>query len=59
MSKPQVKNLIGSPLKVVNIGLENFATELRLQDAEVVHVDWRPPAGGNPQLASLLSKLGT
>ena len=58
MNKPDGKNLLTSPLKVVNIGLEGFANELREQDVDVIHVDWKPPAGGNPQLAKLLSKLG-
>ena len=46
-------------LKVVNIGLEGFAEELDTQNVEVVHVDWSPPAGGDPKLAALLSKLGS
>lgn len=45
------------PLRVVNIGLELFAEELRAEGVEVVHVDWRPPAGGNPRLAGLLERL--
>jgi len=42
---------------VVNVGLEAFYDSLREQEAEVVHVDWRPPAGGNEQLMSILEKL--
>ncbi|MBI1724456.1 MAG: hypothetical protein HYR52_02325 [Candidatus Tectomicrobia bacterium] len=45
------------PLRVVNIGLELFAEELRAEGVEVVHVDWQPPAGGNPRLAGLLERL--
>lgn len=59
MNKPASNNLLTSPLKVVNIGLEGFAADLRQQDVDVVQVDWKPPAGGNPHLAKLLSKLGT
>ena len=59
MSKLESKSILNAPLKVVNIGLEGFARELKQQDVEVVHIDWKPPAGGNPQLAKLLSKLGT
>ena len=47
------------PLKVVNIGLDSFAEDLKAQSVEVVHVDWSPPAGGDPKLAALLSKLGS
>lgn len=34
---------LGSPLNVVNVGLEVFARSLRAQDVPVVDVDWRPP----------------
>ena len=33
----------------VNVGLSTFADALRAQDAPVVEVDWRPPAGGAPR----------
>ena len=59
MTKSEINNLLEEPLKVVNIGLEGFAQELDQQGVEVVHVDWAPPAGGDPKLADLLSKLGT
>jgi len=59
MTKSEINNLLEEPLKVVNIGLEGFARELDQQGVEVVHVDWAPPAGGDPKLADLLSKLGT
>lgn len=59
MSKRDLKPLIGVPLKVVNVGLEGFADDLRNQKVEVAHVDWQPPARGNAELAKLLSKLGT
>ena len=51
-------DLLTEPVRVINIGLEGFADELRQQDVEVTHVDWAPPAGGDPKLADLLSKLG-
>ncbi len=59
MSGPDVKKLLEQPLKVINIGLEGFARDLDRRGVEVVHVDWTPPAGGDPELADLLSKLGT
>jgi hypothetical protein len=34
-----------------------FAENLASLGAEVVHVQWTPPAGGNAQLAALLDKL--
>lgn len=45
------------PLKVINVGLELFLESLSAQGIEVVQVDWRPPAGGDEHLASLLEKL--
>lgn len=44
-------------LQVINIGLESFAEDLRGQGVEVIHLDWRPPAGGDAQLASLLASM--
>ena len=46
-------------LRVVNIGLEDFARDLESNGAQIVHVDWAPPGGGDPKLADLLSKLGS
>ena len=59
MSEKQVQSLLENPVKVVNVGLEGFSAELEQQGVRVVQVDWAPPAGGDPKLASLLSKLGT
>ena len=43
--------------RVINVGLELFATQLAAHGVPVVHVDWRPPAGGDARLASLLERL--
>jgi hypothetical protein len=43
--------------KVINVGTPLFAQSLQQQGVEVLHVDWRPPAGGNPRLAAGLAKL--
>ena len=48
--------VLDQPLRVVNLGLEVFAAELEATGATVVHVDWRPPAGG-PAVAALLARL--
>lgn len=55
MSK--VNELFSKELKVVNIGLESFYSDLKKQEVSVIHVKWRPSAGGNKKLASLLSRL--
>lgn len=57
MSEKQ--DLLKGPLKVVNVGLDGFAEELKSQGVEVQNVDWSPPAGGDPKLAALLSKMGS
>jgi FdrA protein len=46
-----------TPLSAINVGLEIFSDSLKEQGAEVVSVDWRPPAGGDDRLAGLLSKM--
>ncbi len=48
--------LDGAP-RVVNVGLELFAAELRHLRVPVVHVDWRPPAAGDPALVAQLARL--
>ena len=45
------------PLAGINVGLESFAESLADQDAQVVHVDWKPVAGGNEKLAGILERL--
>jgi FdrA protein len=47
------------PLAAVNVGLESFYDSLITQGAQAVHVEWRPPAGGNEKLASLLARMKT
>jgi len=49
--------LITKPLKIINIGIGSFLESLKNQGVEVVHVDWRPPAGGDAKLMDILDKL--
>ena len=51
-------SILTAELKVVNIGISTFADDLRSQGVEVVHVDWKPPAGGDIEMLRLLEKLG-
>ena len=41
----------------VNIGVEDFANSLKAQGAEVIQVDWTPPAGGDREMMDLLDQL--
>jgi FdrA protein len=45
------------PLAAINAGLESFAESIKDQDAASIHVDWRPPAGGNEKLAGILERM--
>ncbi len=49
--------LFGAGLRVVNLGLPSFAANLRRAGAIAVHVDWRPPAGGDPGALAALDVL--
>jgi len=49
--------IFSEPLRVVNIGVEEFAENLKAAGVEVIQIDWRPPAGGDARLASLLAGL--
>lgn len=47
-----------TPLGIINIGVADFARDMRAAGARVVELDWRPPARGNARMADLLKKLG-
>jgi hypothetical protein len=59
MNEDESRRLLDQPVKVINIGLKGFAEELDGQGVEVTQMDWSPPAGGDPRLASLLSRLSS
>ena len=48
---------LNQPFAAINVGLESFYESLISQGAQAVHMDWRPPAGGNEKLASLLARM--
>jgi hypothetical protein len=43
--------------RVVNVGLPLFADAVARQGFDVVNVDWRIPAGGDPELVAALTRL--
>ncbi|MCP5101239.1 MAG: acyl-CoA synthetase FdrA [Chloroflexi bacterium] len=47
----------GKGVTAVNVGLESFYDSLKGQGGTAVHVDWRPPAGGNEKLMAILAKM--
>ncbi len=60
IEKPMVGvnlNVLHQPLAAINVGLESFTQSLAAQDAPVIQVDWRPPAGGNQELMAILERM--
>jgi FdrA protein len=52
------QKLFSGKLKVINVGLPHFADTLRTQGVDVEQVDWKPVAGGDKKLGSLLDTMG-
>ena len=53
----KLNDLLKSDVAVVNVGAESFAQSVRRQGGIVQHVDWKPPAGGDPEIARILARL--
>ncbi|MHA2400163.1 MAG: fdrA domain protein [Promethearchaeota archaeon] len=53
----EIEKLFNVELKVINIGIEMFADDLEKQKVDVIHVNWRPPAGGDLDILKFLEKL--
>lgn len=52
-----VRELFEKNLKIVNIGLDTFYKDLKSQNVECVQVNWKPKAGGDVKMTSLLDRL--
>ena len=50
-------SLAGEGLVAINVGLESFHDSIITQGGTAVHVDWRPPAGGNEKLMAILARM--
>ncbi len=59
MDVANINKLFKEDLSAVNLGLESFAENLRNEGVKAVQVQWKPPAGGNKEIAELLDKLDT
>lgn len=44
-------------MRVLSVGAPHFAESLRAQGVQVTHLNWRPPAGGDPALMAALGRL--
>ena len=42
---------------IINVGLRSFYDSLCAQGADAIHVEWRPPAGGDLELVRLLADI--
>ena len=57
MDVANINKLFEENLTVVNLGLESFAENLNNEGVKTVQVQWKPPAGGNMEIAELLDKM--
>lgn len=48
---------LNQPLGAINVGLESFTESLATQEAQVIQVDWRPPASGDEKLMAILERM--
>jgi FdrA protein len=49
--------LLAEPVEAINLGVQDFADNLEAQGAQVVHVNWAPPAGGDPEIIAILDQI--
>lgn len=52
-----INDLFAGKLSVINVGAPVFKDDLAAQGVPVVQLDWRPPAGGRPELIAALDAL--
>ncbi|MBP7263443.1 MAG: DUF1116 domain-containing protein [Spirochaetia bacterium] len=57
MNNTAINELFSKPLSALNLGLQSFADNLAAAGAPVVHVDWKPPAGGDTAAMAALDRL--
>ena len=58
MAANKINELFKQDLRVINMGLESFAENLKEEGVRVLQMNWKPAAGGSKKLASLLERLG-
>ncbi|HEX8218254.1 MAG TPA: DUF1116 domain-containing protein [Chloroflexia bacterium] len=57
MSDNSIADLLRTGPTVLNVGVKTFADTLEQVGARHLHVDWQPPAQGDPQLGALLAAM--
>lgn len=53
----KLNDLFKKELIVINMGLESFYKDLKSQNVKTIQMNWRPRAGGNARMLSLLDRL--
>lgn len=57
MNKNRINELWQDKLSAISMGLKSFTESMAAQGAGVIHVDWRPPAGGDSRMLAALDSL--
>jgi hypothetical protein len=57
MTHPDINEVFGKPVTVINVGLKSMAQSVEAQGVPTLDVDWQPPADGVPRLTSTQSGL--
>jgi hypothetical protein len=57
VSPDNINLLLQEGPRVLNVGVPTFADTLSLVGAPHLHVEWRPPASGDPELGRVLATL--
>lgn len=57
IGKPVDLITLKKPMAAINVGLDSFAANLKDQGAPNIHVDWKPPAGGNEKMMNILERM--
>lgn len=52
-----IDQLFNSSLSVINIGLESFNDSMLVQNVYSLHLDWKPIAGGDERIITILEKI--
>ena len=55
-AKP-INQLFKQELAAINLGLSSFADNLKATGAKVIHVEWKPPAGGDATIIDALNRI--
>ena len=50
-------NFLKQKPRIINVGIESFAEELKTNEAEVIQLDWKPPARGSIELNQKLTEI--